>query len=257
MLRNKKVLLLVGLIGLILVLSGCTQVNEPITSESEGFWNTVFVYPLSQVITFFADILGSSYGLAIIVVTVIIRLILLPLNVKQLKSTKAMQDIQPELQELQKKYSSKDQNTQQKLQQETMELFQKHGVNPLAGCLPIFVQMPILIAMYHAIMRTEAIKQGSFLWFELGTPDFILPLIAGFATYFQQKLMMSDNPASANNPQMKIMLYMMPIMITIFGYILPAALALYWVVGNVFMVAQTVFIRKPMMKDANTGGDKK
>src|SRR5699024_3660116 len=154
-------------------------------------------------------------------------------------------------------YSSKDQNTQQKLQQETMELFQKHGVNPLAGCLPIFVQMPILIAMYHAIMRTEAIKQGSFLWFELGTPDFILPLIAGFATYFQQQLMMSDNPASANNPQMKIMLYMMPLMITIFGYILPAALALYWVVGNVFMVAQTVFIRKPMMKDANTGGDKK
>lgn len=257
MLRNKKVILLAALIGLVLFLSGCTQVNEPITSESTGFWNTIFVYPLSQVITFFAELLGNSYGLAIIVVTVIIRLVLLPLNIKQLKSTKAMQDIQPEIQKLQKKYSSKDANTQQKLQQETMELFQKHGVNPLAGCLPIFVQMPILIAMYHAIMRTEAIKAGSFLWFELGTPDFILPLIAGAATYFQQKLMMADNPATSQNPQMKIMLYVMPIMITVFGYILPAALALYWVVGNVFMVAQTVFIRKPMMKETDTGGDKK
>src|SRR5699024_3002519 len=111
-----------------------------------------------------------------------------------------MQDIQPELQKIQKKYSSKDANTQQKLQQETMELFKKHGVNPLAGCLPIFDQMPILMAMYHAIMRTDAIKQGSFLWFELGSPDMILPLIAGFATYYQQKLMMSDNPAASQNP---------------------------------------------------------
>src|SRR5699024_8862708 len=97
-------------------------------------------------LTFFADLMGGNYGLSIIVVTIIIRLILLPLNVKQLKSSKAMQDIQPQLKEIQKKYSSKDANTQQKLQQETMELFQKNGVNPLAGCLPIFVQMPILIA---------------------------------------------------------------------------------------------------------------
>ena len=77
--------------------------------------------------------------------------------IKQTKSTKAMQAIQPELKEIKAKYSSKDQKTQQKLQQETMELFQKHGVNPLAGCLPLFVQMPILIGIYHAIMRTSRI----------------------------------------------------------------------------------------------------
>ena len=257
MLRNKKVLLLVALIGLVVFLSGCTQVDQPITPESTGIWNKYFVYPLSQVITFFAELFNSSYGLAIVVVTLIIRLVLVPLNVKQIKSTKAMQEIQPEIQSLQKKYSSKDANTQQKLQQETMALFQKHGVNPLAGCLPIFVQMPILFAFYQAIKRTDAIKQGSFLWFELGTPDYILPLIAGAATFFQQKLMMADNAAVSQNPQMKIMLYIMPIMITVFGYILPAALALYWVVGNVFMVAQTLFIRNPMMKDGSTGGDKK
>src|SRR5690625_5959337 len=122
--------------------------------------------------------------------------------IKQIKSTQAMQEVQPEIKALQEKYSSKDAKTQQKLQEETMKLFQERGVNPFAGCLPIFVQMPILIAMYHAIMRTFEIREGVFLWFELGSPDYILPLIAGGATFLQQKLMMSSNSAAANNPQM-------------------------------------------------------
>ncbi|TFJ92293.1 YidC family membrane integrase SpoIIIJ [Lentibacillus salicampi] len=253
---RKKVLLLITLIGLLVLLSGCMDIKEPVSSESEGIWNSWFVWPLSQVITYFANMFNGSYGLSIIIVTIIVRLILLPLNVKQLKSSKAMQDIQPELKELQQKYASKDANTQQKLQQETMNLFQKHGVNPLAGCLPIFVQMPILIAMYHAIMRTPEVQEHPFLWFELGSPDYVLPLIAGAATFFQQKLMMAGS-AAAQNPQMMVMLYVMPIMITVFAFFFPAALALYWVVGNVFMVAQTIFIRKPMMNDHKNGGDKK
>jgi YidC/Oxa1 family membrane protein insertase len=244
------------LIGFVVILSGCGQINEPITPESEGIWNSYFVYPLSWLIQYFANLFDENYGLAIILVTVIIRTALLPLNIKQLRSTKAMQDIQPELKELQKKYSSKDANTQQKLQQETMALFQKHGVNPLAGCLPIFVQMPILLAIYHAIMRTEEIGHHTFLWFPLDEKDYILPFIAGITTFLQQKLMMSGS-AGANNPQMTVMLYMMPIMITVFAFMFPSALALYWIIGNLFMIAQTIFIRKPMMKDTNTGGDKK
>src|SRR5699024_7287176 len=94
---------------------------------------------------------------------------------------------------------------------------------------------------------SDLIKTGSFLWFELGSTDPVLPIIAGAATFLQQKLMMADNP-SAQNPQMKMMLYMMPIMITVFAFFFPAALALYWVVGNIFMVAQTLFIRRPMLK---------
>ena len=141
---RKKTLILIIMMGLVVFLAGCTQIKTPITADSTGIWNEFFVYPLSQVIIYFAGIF-KSYGLAIVVVTLIIRTILLPLNIKQLKSSKAMQEIQPELKELQKKYSSKDQATQQKLQQETMALFQKHGANPLAGCLPIIVKMPILI----------------------------------------------------------------------------------------------------------------
>lgn len=256
--RRKKLLLLLGLIGLVLLLSGCTQINESIDANSTGFWNKTFVYPMSWFITFIANTFGSNFGLAIVIVTILVRTLLIPLNVKQLKSSKAMQDVQPKIKELQAKYSSKDAKTQKKLQEAQMALFQENGVNPLAGCLPIFIQMPVLIAMYHAIMRTDAIKEGVFLWFELGSPDplFILPLIAGGATFLQQYLMMADSPG-AQNPQMKIMMYVMPIMITIFAIMFPAALALYWVVGNVFMVIQTFLIRRPMMKNASTGGETK
>lgn len=259
---RKKYILLFGIIGLALFLAGCMEIDEPITSESEGIWNTIFVYPLSWIIIKIAEIFNNSYGLSIIIVTIIIRLLILPLSIKQIKSSKAMQEIQPKLQEIQKKYSSKDQSTQQKLQQETMELFQKNGVNPLAGCLPIFIQMPILIAMFHAIRRTTEISQYNFLWFELGSPDFILPfLVAGF-TFLQQKIMMStQNRSGAQNPQlqmqMNMMLYMMPIMIGVMTFFFPAALGLYWMTGNIFMIFQTLLINKPMMANNNTGGDKK
>lgn len=253
---RKKLPIILLLVGLVMLLAGCTEVREPITSESTGIWNTIFVYPLSQIIIFFAELLGNSFGLAIIVVTVIVRLLLVPLNVKQLKSSQAMQDIQPEMKKLQEKYKSKDQATQQKLQQETMELFQKHGVNPLAGCLPIFIQMPILIAMYHAIMRTREMEAEQFLWFALSSPDYVLPIVAGALTFLQQKLMMSNSSGNSQQAQMMaVMLYMMPIMITVFGFFLPAALTLYWVIGNFFMIAQTILIRKPMMKEKANGGD--
>ncbi|GLO68233.1 MULTISPECIES: membrane protein insertase YidC [Oceanobacillus] len=248
---RKKFGIIVALIALTMLLSGCTEINEPITPDSDGIWNTIFVYPVSWLITAVAGIFNEGYGLAIIIVTIFVRLLLMPLNVKQIKSSKAMQEIQPKLQEIQKKYTSKDANTQQKLQQETMELFQKNGVNPLAGCLPILVQMPIFVAMYHAIMRTPEISTHSFLWFQLGSPDYILPILTALFTFLQQKMMMSTNSSMNSNPQMKlqmqIMLYVMPIMIGVMAFFFPAALALYWVTGNVFMVFQTLLINKPMM----------
>jgi YidC/Oxa1 family membrane protein insertase len=199
---------------------------------------------------------NDSYGISIIIVTILIRLVLLPLMIKQTKSSKAMQALQPEMQKLREQYSSKDQKTQQKLQQETMALFQKHGVNPLAGCFPILIQMPILIAFYHAIMRTGEIASHTFLWVDLGAPDpyFILPLVAGITTFIQQKIMMVG---AAQNPQMTMMLYIMPVMIVVFAFNFPAALSLYWVVGNIFMIIQTFLIKGPEIKEANAGGAKK
>ncbi|MFH7819895.1 YidC family membrane integrase SpoIIIJ [Neobacillus sp.] len=244
----------------VLLLAGCTEVNKPITAESTGFWNEYIVYPLSWLIVKCAELLGGSFGFSIIVVTILIRLAILPLMIKQTKSSKAMQALQPELQALREKYSSKDAKTQQKLQQETMALFQKHGVNPMAGCFPLLIQMPILIGFYHAIMRTREIAEHNFLWFDLGEKDplFLLPIIAGITTFIQQKMMMAGT--TNQNPQMAMMVWMMPIMIVIFALNFPAALSLYWVIGNIFMIVQTYFIKGPELKAqaaGKAGGAKK
>lgn len=259
---KKRILLIIGLVSMMLLLAGCTEVNKPITKESTGFWNEYIVYPLSVLITSVSEFLGD-YGLGIIAVTILIRLAILPLMIKQTKSSKAMQAIQPEMKALREKYSSKDAATQQKLQQETMALFQKYGVNPLAGCFPLLIQMPILIGFYHAISRTREIANHNFLWFDLGSPDpiYVLPIIAGITTFIQQKITMvgmDTNPQMA--AQMTMMLYIMPIMIVVFAINFPAALSLYWVVGNIFMIVQTYFIKAPDLKKAaagNAGGAKK
>ncbi|AKM20705.1 YidC family membrane integrase SpoIIIJ [Geobacillus stearothermophilus] len=253
----KRRILFIALIGaLAAMLSGCTEINEPITRESKGFWNEYIVYPLSWLIKYVAGLLGGSFGLSIIVVTILIRLLILPLMIQQTRNAKAMQALQPEIEALRKKYSSKDAQTQQKLQQEMMLLFQKHGVNPMAGCLPILIQMPILIGFYHAIMRTREIAQHNFLWFDLGEKDpyFILPVIAGVTTFIQQKIMMAGS--AQQNPQMAMLLWMMPIMIVIFAINFPAALSLYWVVGNIFSIVQTYLIKGPNVS-AHLGGAKK
>ena len=258
---RKKLPLIITLIILIGLLSGCTQYNKPIDASSPGIWNEWFVWPLSQFITYIANIFGGSYGISIIICTIIVRLILLPLMIKQTKSSANMQLVQPKIKELREKYSSKDQETQKKLQQETMKLFQEHNVNPLAGCLPLIVQMPILIAFYHAIYRTQEIKEHTFLWFQLGLHDpyYILPVVAAITTFISQKIMMGSMGNS--NPQMAMMTYIMPIMILVLAINFPAALALYWVVGNIFMIFQTYFVIAPMRRKANTqmetGGAKK
>lgn len=257
---KKRIFLFIGLIAVMTLLTGCMEYDQPITSESEGFWNEYIVYPLSLLIVKAAELAGGNFGVSIILVTILIRLVILPLMIKQTKSSKAMQALQPEMQKLKEKYSSKDQKTQQKLQQETMALFQQHGVNPLAGCFPLIVQMPILIGFYHAISRTREIAEHNFLWFDLGSPDplYLLPLIAGVTTFIQQKMMMAGVD---NNPQMQMMLWLMPIMIVVFAINFPAALSLYWVVGNIFMIVQTYFIKGPDLKKAaqtaKAGGAKK
>lgn len=224
---------------LVLILSGCGNVTNPppIGPDATGIWDKYLVWPLSWLIKESALLLWGSYGLGILVATILIRLLVLPLMVKQIKSSKAMQALQPEMQKIREKYK----NDPQKSQQETMALFQKHGINPLAGCLPMLVQMPILIAFYNAIIRTPEIKTQAFLWMSLGEKDpyYILPIIAAVTTYLQSKMM---GQTTQNNPQMQMMMIMMPLMILAIGVTLPSALSLYWVYGNIFTIAQTYFL---------------
>ena len=251
--------MILSLVSVVLLLSGCTEFDQPISSESEGFWNEFIVWPLVSVIQYFAENLGS-YALGIIAVTIIIRLVILPLTIKQVKSSKQMQEIQPKMKELQKKYASKDAVTQKKYQEEMAALMQNSGVNPVAGCLPMLVQMPILIGFYHAISRmnaTPTIDLGTFLVFPLAEPSVILAVLAGLIQF----VVLMTGPAM-DNPQMKIMMYIMPLMIIGFGIALPAALSLYWVVGNIISVIQNLVIHKPWNRKKSepatkTGGAKK
>ncbi|WP_396334544.1 membrane protein insertase YidC [Alkalihalobacillus sp. MEB130] len=230
------------IIGILLTLTACGSVEQaPITSETQGIWNHFFVYPMSWLIIYVAEVFNGSYGLAIVLVTIAVRLALLPLVLKQQKSTRALQTLRPEMEKLQQKYkeaTKKDPKKQQEMQKELFALYQQHGVNPMAGCLPLFVQLPVMMAFYFAIMRTEQIAFHNFLWFDLGNPDplYLLPLVAGATTFLQVKM-----TSSQLNGQMKMMMYMMPIMIIIAGISLPSALSLYWVVGNLFMITQTYF----------------
>lgn len=137
-----------------------------------------------------------------------------------------MQEIQPKIKELQQKYSSKDAVTQQKYQQELMALMQSTGVNPMMGCLPALIQMPIIIGLYHAISRmnvTSEFELGTFLIFPLAEPSIILAIVAGLIQY----IVLMTGPAM-DNPQMKMMMYIMPLMIIGFGMVLPA---LYHYIG--------------------------
>lgn len=218
------------------ILAGCTSATQmPPIDPNRGIWDKYFVKPLSDSMDWFADLLWGQYGLSILVVTIIIRLIILPLTLKQYRSSKRMQEIQPELQKLKEKFK----DDVKKQQEETMKLFQKHGVNPLAGCLPILIQMPVLIALYNAIMRNEHIREQSFLWMQLGTPDsfYILPILAALTTFIQQKMM-----SAQMNAQMRSLMIIFPILIFVMSMNFASALPLYWVYSNLFTIVQTYFI---------------
>jgi len=253
---KKKVALLLMLTALSVFLAGCSEFNQPISIDSEGFWNKYIVWPLVSLIIIFKGLLGT-YGWGIVSVTIIIRLVLLPLMIKQTQSSKRMQEVQPELNALKEKYKSKDAVTQQKYREEMQKVMSDRKINPAAGCLPVIVQMPILFGFYHAISRMNVTYDiGNFLWFELAAPSITLSVIAGLAQF----VVLRTGPAMGN-PQMKVMMYIMPFMIMIFGSFLPAALALYWVIGNIISVIQNIFIYKPFKKEevepVKVGGKRK
>lgn len=249
--KKLKLGLLAVMTGVIMLMAGCvdpsTIQGEPITAETEGFWSQYFVWPLAWLLKEAAYLIGGTwqYGYSIIVATIIVRLLILPLMIKQTKSMGAMQVLQPEMLKLREKYSSKDQETQRKLQEEMMKMYQEYQINPLAGCLPILIQMPILFAFYDAIRRTPEIFEAQFLWFDLGAPDptFILPILAAILTFAQQKISMAGQE---QNPQLKMMLYIFPVMIFVMSITLPAALSMYWVVGYIISIIVTMAIMLPM-----------
>lgn len=192
---------------------------------------------------FTVDIGVPSYALAIILLTVLIKIVLFPLNQKQMHSMRKMQQIQPKIKEIQDKYRKKD---PQKMQQKMMELYKEHNVNPMAGCLPVLVQMPILIALFRALSdkNFDFINEAhaGFFWIEklnMIDPYYILPVLAALTTFMQTRL-----TTSPTDQTQKIMLYTMPVFIGWISTTVPAGLVLYWVVFNILGFAQQLLVNK-------------
>ena len=200
-----------------------------------------YLYNLLQ--QFFAFLLNTTdkyvgnFGVSIIIVTILIKIALLPLTLKQDKSMKEMKKIQPELEKLKEKYA----NDKQMLNIKTIELYKEHKVNPAGGCLPLLIQFPILIALFGVLRNGIIPQDSSFLWLKLSEKDpyYILPILNGAVSFFQQKLM-----GTSDNPQMKNMMFVFPILMIYISYRMPSGLQLYWLTSSILAVVQQYFIMK-------------
>ncbi len=240
-----------------LFLSACSAQS----GNNDGFFQTYLVTPFAALIHKLADLFGGSYGLSIIVITIIIRLLLMPMMLKQTKKQQEMKvkmdQMKPELEVIQKKLkATKDPKEQQALQQEMFGIYKKYNVNPLSmGCLPILIQMPILMGFYYAIQGSSEIASHSFLWFSLGQPDLWLTAFAGIVYYFQFRVSMANMPTEQQK-QMKMMGLLSPIMIVMVSFKAPAALPLYWTVGGTILIFQTLLARRLYKKEVNKEAEK-
>lgn len=239
--KRKRLLLAVTMIGLMVFLTACG--TEPVTSESTGIWEGVIIYNFARAIIWVSDFFGGNYGVGIIIVTMFIRALLIPFTHFQQKNMQQMNELNPELNELRDKYSAKDTETQEKLKEEQQRLYSEAGVNPYMGCLPMLIQMPVFIALYQAVNRTDILATGNFLWVNLGKPDpyFILPILAGLFTLGNSVMMSMGRPQAGN----KVLTYMMPLFIVFITVRLSSALALYFTVSNGFSVIQTLLFQNP------------
>lgn len=242
--KYKKLLHVLGLVMVVSVLAACGS-KEAITAESTGLWDRYIIYNLSQFILWLSNIFGGSYAMGIIVFTVILRLLLTPAIKMQYDSQRQLQEIQPELDKLKAKYPSRDRESMARLQQEQQALMAERGVSQYAGCLPLAIQLPVMMALYQAILRTEVLKSGHFLWTNLGQMDpfFVLPIIAAILTYANSYLMTKASPSQ--NGALKAMNYIMPAMILLISVGMPTAITLYWVVTNALTVVQTFIMNNP------------
>lgn len=205
---------------------------------------------LGVVLLYFHNTLGAPWWLSIALLTVVIRTLLFPLTVKQVKSMRAMQDLKPEMDRIRAQYR----DNRQKQQEETMKLYQERKVNPLGGCLPILVQMPIFIGIFYVIRefggyrigdrvvppKFESFHEGGILWFQnLSAPDplYLLPVISALT-------MLAATEITAKNvdPQQRWLMRLLPIGITVFLFNFPAGLFVYWITSNLVTLAQNYII---------------
>ncbi len=282
--KRKHLLLLLVLTGAMLMLSGCGVDHSGVdvmTTPPDGYWQMLIVWPLTKALIWLNSLLENlslpySWGFAIILFTVIIKLVTFPLTMIQIRGMQAQKDLQPKIQELQKKYG-KD---REKLSAEQMKLYQEAGVNPLSGCLPLVVQMPILFGLYSALVALgPRLNNAHFFWIpDLGFPQYtagmgwipelftsgqylrlasylILPILLMVTQVYMQKYMTPATPTTGNDSQSGMMKQMTTIMTLMFGFFtlqVPAGLTLYWVTSNALQMLQQGLVMRSQSNSTTT-----
>lgn len=286
--KSRRWIVFLIVVAAALLLSGCGVNREGVDVTQvppEGFWQTFVVWPLAKALIWLDEFLVGlgvrySWGFAIILFTLIIKVITLPLTITQIRGMQAQRELQPKIQELQKKYG-KD---REKLSQEQMKLYQEAGVNPLSGCLPLLVQMPILFGLYSALVTLGDKLDEPFFWIpSLAFPEYtgglswipqlfqagdyyelfaylVLPVLLVVSQFIMQKWMTPATPDSggAAAGMTKQIGLMMTFMFGFFTLQVPAGLTLYWVTSNFLQMGQQWFITDRMTRStatASAGGN--
>ena len=244
-----------------------------------NIFNELIYYPLFNLLVFFYNIAGQDIGIAIVLLTLLVRFILYPINTKAIKSQKQLQEIQPEMKKVQAKYK----DDKEKQAKALMELYQRKKVNPMSGCFPILIQFPILIALYWVFLNgfkdESLVIVYSFItnpghidpislgFIDLSEINIVLAVIAGILQYFQTKMLMVNKKDEKEEKKeekkektaeektqdfaqsmTKQMIYLMPILTFVFAMSFPSGLALYWAVTTLFAIVQQFFIMKKTKK---------
>ncbi len=249
----------------------------PASGGYEGIWSTIFIKPLSWLIIQIG-LFVKNYGLAIILVTLLIRLIIFPISKKSAMQSENMKLASKDLQKLENKYRNRTSQQDQMMKaQEMMGIYKKYNINPMSGCLFAFIQMPLFFAFLESLYRIPAVFEGEFLGFNLGTSPFnalfgtsfsfgnfidsfgtgnwiyiLLPIAVGLATFFSFKM---NSGLGGTNPeqekQMKLMMNIMMIFITVASFTMSTSIIIYWITGSLFTIIQSLVLRRH--KDARNG----
>ncbi|MCR4917610.1 MAG: membrane protein insertase YidC [Alphaproteobacteria bacterium] len=207
-------------------------------------WFWFFAQPILWLLNIFNSLV-MNYGVAIILMTILLRLLMWPLTRKSYASTLAMQKMQPEMQRIQKLYA----NDKARLQMEMMNLYKTHKTSPMSGCLPMLLQIPIFFALYKALLVSVQMRSAGFLWIQdlaVADPYFILPVLMGITMWLQQYLQTAKTKSNESGPMASTQKFMkfMPVIFTLMCMMMPAGLVLYWTVSNIFGIIQMYIIKK-------------
>ena len=219
------------------------NIHPKLTDAIEYGWFTFISKPLFKVLEWFYDLVGN-WGWAIVLLVLLIKLILFPLSYKGMMSMQKLKDLAPQMKEIKEKYSKDP----QKMNAQMMEMYKKNGANPMGGCLPLLLQIPIFFAIYRVLLNAVELQGAEWiLWItdlSLKDPWFILPVLMGASMWYQQKI----TPNSMTDPMQQKIFQWLPVVMTLFFITFPAGLVLYWLVNNLFTIAQQFVVNTAFEK---------